>query len=151
MVPSDSGSVSPTIRTLLARSRNVELGPAPLELGLVTGETDLLARALQSLLETAIKFTDSGETVRLIKAEACGGPRLLIEATGRAIPAELLPRFFEVLAIGEAVTPGGDLGLAPVLAERIVRLFGGAVTVENRAPPGIRLCVCLKPPNRQDP
>jgi DNA-binding response OmpR family regulator len=136
---------------VLARSRNVELGPAPLDLGLVAGEAYLLARALQSLLETAVKFANSGEMVRLIKAEAAGELRLLIEATGRAIPAELLPQFFEVLAIGQAVTPGGDLGLAPVLAERILRLFGGAVTVENREPPGICLCVCLKPPNRQDP
>ncbi|MCY2995758.1 MAG: hybrid sensor histidine kinase/response regulator [Planctomycetota bacterium] len=136
---------------VLARSRNVELGPAPLDLGLVAGEAHLLARALQSLLETAVKFANSGEMVHLIKAEAAGELRLLIEATGRAIPAELLPRFFEALAIGETVTPGGDLGLAPVVAERILRLFGGAVTVENREPPGIRLCVCLKPPNLQDP
>ena len=136
---------------VLARSRNVELGPAPLDLGLVAGESHLLVRALQSLLETAVKFANSGEMVRLIKADVCGGPRLLIEATGRAIPAELLPRFFEVLAIGQAVTPGGDLGLAPVVAERILRLFGGAVTVENREPPGIRLCVCLKPPKLLDP
>ena len=123
----------------------------PANLGVVQGVPYYLVRALQSLLETAIKFADSGETVRVINAEACGGPRLLIEATGRAIPAELLPRFFEVLAIGEAVTPGGDLGLAPVLAERILRLFGGAVTVQNREPPGICLCVCLKPPNLPDP
>jgi hypothetical protein len=56
----------------------------------------------------------------------------------------MLTRFFEVLAICECVTSGGDLGLAPAVAERIIALFGGAVTVENLDPPGIRLCVRLK-------
>lgn len=40
----------------------------------------------------------------------------------------------------------GFLGLAPALAERIVTLYGGSLTVENLAPPGIRLTVNLKTP-----
>jgi signal transduction histidine kinase len=46
-----------------------------------------------------------------------------------------------VFAIGEALTPGGDIGLGPPLARRILELFGGAVTIENTDPPGVLLTV----------
>jgi len=60
------------------------------------------------------------------------------------IPEKLIPQFFDVLSIGEAIVPGGDLGLRPAVAERIISLFGGSVTVENLDPNGIRLNVHLK-------
>jgi len=49
-----------------------------------------------------------------------------------------------VFSIKEPITPGGDLGLGPPVAERIISLFGGLVVVENQDPPGIRLKVHLK-------
>jgi len=67
-----------------------------------------------------------------------------IEAKGRTIPDEALPHLFEVFSLNQAVVPGNDIGLAPSVAERIVRLFGGAVTVENQKPPGIIFQVALK-------
>jgi K+-sensing histidine kinase KdpD len=69
---------------------------------------------------------------------------LAIETSGRKIPSQAIPRFFDVLAIGEAIAPGGDLGLGPPVAERIISLFGGSVAVENLDPPGIRLEISLK-------
>jgi signal transduction histidine kinase len=57
----------------------------------------------------------------------------------------MLPRFFDLLAVSVPITGVGDLGLAPALAERILKLYGGAVTVENLEPRGIRLTVRLKP------
>ena len=45
---------------------------------------------------------------------------LLIEADGLAIPLGVLPRFFDLLAISELITPEGDLGIATALAERIL-------------------------------
>lgn len=56
-----------------------------------------------------------------------------------------MPRFFEVFSVSEAIVPGGDPGLAPPVAERIVSLFGGTVSVEDLEPPGIRFTVTLKP------
>jgi signal transduction histidine kinase len=129
---------------VLARSRSVPLPQAPRGTGAVLGRAELLARALQSLLETAIKFSPRGEPVRLAGHRTADAVRLVLEATGLSIPSPLLPHFFDVLAIGETITPGGDLGLATAVAERIVTLFGGSVSVENLDPPGIRLCVNLK-------
>jgi signal transduction histidine kinase len=129
----------------LAQARGVQLPPPPPLPGLVKGVPDSLIRAFKSLLETAVKFARAGTLVRLIHtpnpAEVC----LLIEADGQAVPAVVLPRFFDLLASAAPITGVGDLGLAPALAERILKLYGGAVTVENLEPRGIRLSVRLQP------
>lgn len=57
----------------------------------------------------------------------------------------MLPRFFDLLTTTERIADVDDLGLAPPLAERIVTLYGGTVTAENLATPGIRLTVRLQP------
>ncbi len=127
-----------------ANSRMVQLATVPPNLGLVQGSSDYLARALQSLLETAVKFARAGTTIKLAQKTVPGEITLIIEADGLAIPLESLPRFFDLLAISELITPDGDLGIAPALAERILTLYGGAVSVENMKPPGIRMTVRLK-------
>jgi DNA-binding response OmpR family regulator len=129
-----------------AQFRGVRMMPTPKGLALARGHPNHLVRALQSLLETAVKFAHPGTLVRLAQADAPGETRLFIEADGEQIPPEALPRFFSLLAIAEPITPGGDLGLAPPLAERIVTLYGGAVAVENLQPAGIRLSVRLRNP-----
>jgi PAS domain S-box-containing protein len=130
--------------TEFARSRNVLLVPAPADLRMVCGETKLVAKVIQTLLETAVKFSKAGETVRLSSQSAEGDVALVIEARGRSIPAAELPRFFQVFSIAEPITPSGDLGLGPPLAERTLALFGGSVAVENLDPPGIRFTAKLK-------
>ena len=127
-----------------AKNRNVLLETVPDDPCLVRGEAKLFAKAIQALLETAVKFSRPGETVRLSRQSTGADVVLLIDARGRTIPTEALPRFFQVFSIKEPITPGGDLGLGPPVAERIISLFGGGVVVENLEPPGIRLTVCLK-------
>ena len=127
-----------------ADSRMVQLAAVPPNLGLVHGATDYLVRALQSLLETAVKFARAGTIIKLTRITAPGEIGLIIEADGLAVPLEALPRFFDLLAISELIIPGGGLGLAPALAERILALYGGGVSVENMKPPGIRLTARLK-------
>lgn len=124
---------------VLAKFRGVTLPAMPTNLERVMGEATNLTRAVQALLETAIKFAASGTAVRAMKLEEPGLTGLVFEANGFAVPGDLLPRFFDLLAIAEAITPGGDLGVAPALAERIIRLQGGTVAVENIMPAGIRL------------
>jgi len=55
-----------------------------------------------------------------------------------------------VFSIAEAITPGGDLGLAMPVAQRILALFGGSVAVENEEQSGIRLTVSLQIPAGQN-
>ncbi len=138
----------------LARTRNVHL-PDPLASPRqVRGRPHLMVRALRSLLETAVKFCAQGGTLQCHVSQAEASVHVTIEATGWSIPPEKLPGFFEVLAISDSITPGGELGLAPAVAERLVRTFGGSLRVENTTPPGIRLCLELaaaETPDEQQP
>lgn len=127
----------------MAASRHVTLGAMPAQTPLVLGERKLLLRALRALLETAVRFSQPGETVQVSVEATDHHAKLTIEANGFAIPDEAVPKFFATLATGNALCPGGDLGLDPPVAERIISLFGGEVSVENRNPPGIRFRVCL--------
>ena len=127
-----------------AESRRVTLAPLSAEHSLVVGDEALLVRALHSLLETAVKFSEPGAMVRLAREVDADEIRIVIESEGRTIPESAVPEFFELFSIGEAITPGGDLGIAPALAYRILCLFGASVTVANRNPSGIRLTISLK-------
>jgi two-component system, sensor histidine kinase and response regulator len=111
---------------------------------LVEGDEELLVRALHALLETAVKFSGRGETVRIASGLVCESPSVFIETWGGTIPNGTLAKFFDVFAIGESSTPGGDLGLGPSVAYRILASFGASVSVANRDRYGILLTVSLK-------
>jgi two-component system sensor histidine kinase/response regulator len=142
-------SLSTTLRravestTEFAESRHVTLIPPPTDLEFVLGDEELLVRALRALLETAVKFSEEGETVRLLREEVDDSPAIIIESNGKTIPTPALGKFFDVFSIAESQTPGGDLGLGPSLAHRILSLFGASVSVANRDPAGIRLTISL--------
>ncbi len=129
-----------------AGSRRVTLAPPPagLDLTFVQGDETLLVRALQALLETAVRFSEEGETVRLSHELVSDSIRIMIESHGKTIPSAVIPKFFDLFAIEEASTPGRDLGLGPAVASRILSLFGASVSVANRDPSGIRLTISLK-------
>jgi two-component system sensor histidine kinase/response regulator len=126
-----------------AQSRGVGIELEAGEVGCVVAKRDLLRKAIQALLETAVKFSKSGQVVRVKCQAGLSGVEVLIRSCGR-IPESVLADFFQVFSIGEAITPGGDLGLGPPVSQRIVSLFGGSITVENLEPSGIQLTVVLK-------
>jgi two-component system sensor histidine kinase/response regulator len=130
--------------TAFADSRFVKLIVPATDLGQVVGDEALLAKALDALIETAVKFSEPGEMVRVSLESGPGLQRLIVDSHGRTIPEPHLARFFDLFSIGEALTPSGDLGVRPALAQRILSLFGGSVSVRNREQAGIRLTICLR-------
>jgi two-component system sensor histidine kinase/response regulator len=126
-----------------ADSRGVGIELEPGAGGCVVAKRDLLRKALQRLLETAVKFSKRGEVVRLRCQSGVDGVEVLISSSGQ-IPESAIANFFQVFAIGDAITPGGDLGLGPPVSQRILALFGGSITVENLEPSGIQLRVSLR-------
>ena len=127
-----------------ATTRGVAIAPTVPGQYVVQADEDLLVRALQALLETAVRFSVEGETVRLSEETLPDSIRLIIEGRGKTIPCAVLPRFFDLFAIEEASTPGKDLGLGPAVAYRILSLFGANVTVANGDEYGLQLTVSLK-------
>jgi two-component system, sensor histidine kinase and response regulator len=126
--------------TNFANRRNVKIDVALDHPVAVVGEAILLQKAMRALLETAVKFSTANETLRLQVQPLDNDIIVSIAARGRTIPDKAVERFFEVFSISDPITPGGDLGLAPAVAERIISLFGGRVSVENQDSTG----VCLK-------
>ncbi len=119
-------------------------GPPPALSVPVFGDAEMLRKALEALLESAAKFSEAGSVVEFSESTSETAVTLDIKATGYRLPPELLSKAFDVLVISEATVPGGDLGLKLPLAERIVALMGGSITIENCDPPGIRLSVQFK-------
>jgi CheY-like chemotaxis protein len=130
--------------TEFADSRHVKFTGPSTNWGLVVGDEDLLARAMRSLLETAVKFSEKRMSVDLTHEVVGDTTRVIIESHGLTVSSTAMPKFFDVFSIGEALTSGGDLGLGPAVAHRILSLFGASVSVENLEPAGIRLTVSLK-------
>jgi two-component system sensor histidine kinase/response regulator len=130
----------------LADSRNVTFDTPGTnwDQQLVLGCEDLLVSALHALLDTAVKFSNHKGKIHVAGHAALESQIITIETSGRIVPDHTMSKFFDLFSIAEAITPGGDLGLGPPLAHRILSLFGGSVSVENRCPSGIRLTVTLK-------
>jgi K+-sensing histidine kinase KdpD len=127
-----------------ARSRDVTFAVSGPGMGPVAGDEDLLTRSFFSLLETAVKFSKKGETVDITHELVGDSTKITIDSRGWSITPNAMPKFFDIFSIGETLTPGGDFGLGPALASRILALFGASVGVANRDPAGIRLSVSLQ-------
>lgn len=130
--------------TELAQSRQVTLplaAPACFDVSMIMGDENLLVRALQALLETAVRFSEEGSSVRLAHEVAYDSLSVVIETCGSTVPGSVLPKFFDLFSVDESSTPGRDLGLGSAVAYRILSLFGASVSVANREPSGIRLTV----------
>src|ERR1700723_2869401 len=88
--------------TEFAESRHVTFSLPSASLDLVVGDEDLLVKAFHALLETAVKFSKKGETVRVSSEVGPDSRRVTIESHGRTIPGPALERFFELFSINEA-------------------------------------------------
>ena len=117
----------------------LELPAVPL---LTLGDPAHLRRALENLLDNAIKFTPYGGEVRLRVMRVDERIVLNLWDTGIGIPPEDRPLLFQRFHRGRnaASYPGNGLGLAIVHA--IVEAHGGAVTMSTSAG-GTCFTVCL--------
>jgi two-component system sensor histidine kinase/response regulator len=129
-----------------AASREVRIETLPAEMGRIPAQEDLLEKAIRALLETAIKFSRPGQTVRTMSRRNEVLVELVIQSSAGSIPDQALPRFFDLFSVGESIVGGAVIGLDPAVAQRILALFGGKVKVENRLPSGIQLTISFPNP-----
>ncbi len=122
-----------------AGARQVRLQPPVEDSGLILQGSPLLSRALQAVLETAVKFARPREEVVIRFEEDASEVVLIIQTESGTLPQGAIDDFFSLLAISEASTSAGDLGFGPALAQRIISLFGGSVAVRTRQLTGIEL------------
>ena len=108
----------------------VTIPPEPIPL-----DADLtrLAQVFSNLLQNAAKYTEQGGHVWLT-AERHGGEVVVkIRDTGLGIPAEMLPRIFEMfIQVDRSLERSqGGLGVGLTLVKRLVEMHGGSVEARS--------------------
>lgn len=105
----------------------------------VNGDLAALKRALQNLIENAVKYGGEARWLRVEARLGAGGGRgdveIAVADRGPGIPASDLPHLFEPFYRGSAASsanaPGSGLGLA--LVRHVAEAHGGGVRVEGSA------------------
>ena len=99
----------------------------------VVGDATRLRQVLVNLLSNAVKFTEHGEVLLDVQAEADGALRFDVRDTGIGIPADRLDRLFRSFSQVDASTTReyGGTGLGLVISQRLAEAMGGAVTVDS--------------------
>jgi signal transduction histidine kinase len=133
----------------------LELPPERLQ---VDGDSTRLTQALGNVLGNAAKYTDRGGRIAVNCAQVESEIEIRVRDNGIGIPAELLPRIFDLFTQldrrSDHSTSGLGIGLA--LVRRLVEMHGGSVSaVSAGAGAGsefrIRLPLLLEAMRLEDP
>ena len=106
----------------------------------VSGDRELLRRAIENVLRNAIRHAPSGSSIDVQLEHITGKALISVRDYGPGVPREMLPKifqpFFRVDDSRDSQTGGVGLGLA--IAHRAVMAHRGRLTAEN-ATPGLRV------------
>jgi two-component system, OmpR family, phosphate regulon sensor histidine kinase PhoR len=143
--PNTAVDLAPIVRQVvdglqtLARDRGVEIKVAvPPDTLIVLGERDELIRALENLVENALKYGAAGKRVDITVTRGqtrAGTPeaRVAVRDYGPGIAPEHLPRlterFYRVDVADSRAQGGTGLGLA--LVKHVLNRHGGRLTIES--------------------
>jgi signal transduction histidine kinase len=117
-----------------AASRKIDLqtnlSPTPL---VIMGEPVRLQQIAWNLISNAIKFTESGGSVRVVTERDDSSARLTVEDTGVGIAADFLPHVFDRFrqADGSTSRVHGGLGLGLAIANALAKMHGGRLKVKS--------------------
>lgn len=122
---------------------SLEIQEVPWPLSTVWGDRDMLAAALQNLLDNALKYTAPTGQVQVRAMEDGNAVVVEVADTGPGIPPEDIPYIFDELYRGANSRSVAGSGLGLALVHRIVTLHGGTVSVRSRVGQGTVLTVRL--------
>jgi two-component system, OmpR family, phosphate regulon sensor histidine kinase PhoR len=143
--PNTPVDLMPTVRQvadglqMLARDRGVEIKVSvPAEPLIVLGDRDELIRALENLVENALKYGAAGKRVDLTLSRGqtrAGAPeaRLSVRDYGPGIAPEHVPRLterFYRVDVAESRAQGGT-GLGLALVKHVLNRHGGRLSIES--------------------
>lgn len=136
---------------LLAQGQNLELVWPAADVTPIFGDRELLRRALNNLVENALRHTPPGKNIYLRAQPGPSTCQIIIQDEGSGIPAAELPRVFERFYRGDTARnrqqPSTGLGLSIVRA--IVQAHSGQIQVESA--PGTGATFTLSFPRRVHP
>jgi len=118
-----------------ARKHSLQIGlpEAPLN---VEGDPTRLSQVVLNLLNNAAKYTPEGGEIRLTVEREGEEVLVRVRDTGLGIPADLLPRVFDLFTQGDRSLDRaeGGLGIGLTLVRRLVELHGGSVEAHSAGP-----------------
>jgi PAS domain S-box-containing protein len=121
----------------------VTLPPQPVQLD---ADPTRLAQVLSNLLNNAAKYTDNAGRIRLTAEVQNHHLLIRVKDSGIGIPAEMLPRVFEMFTqVDRSLERAeGGLGIGLTLVHRLVEMHGGTVEARSDGPgKGSEFIVCL--------
>ncbi|MEZ4314494.1 MAG: PAS domain-containing sensor histidine kinase [Polyangiaceae bacterium] len=133
-------------RPLLARAGHLLTVHLPRGPVWLDGDLVRLAQVVCNLLNNASKYTPDGGHIELSAQVAGGEAALSVSDDGMGIPAEMLPRVFDMFAqVNRTLHRSqGGLGIGLALTRQLVEMHGGRVTAESAGPDrGSRFTVWL--------
>ncbi|MFL5370709.1 MAG: sensor histidine kinase [Myxococcales bacterium] len=93
----------------------------------VEGNAALLSRALENLLDNAIRHAGTQVTVTVASDGTLA--RVRVDDDGPGVPAHLMPALFERFARGDSARAAGGFGLGLSIARAIAQAHGGSVVL----------------------
>ena len=111
----------------------VTIPPQPIQL---EADPTRLAQVLSNLLNNAAKYTDQGGRIWLTAERQSGHVLIRVKDTGIGIPAEMLPRIFDMFTQVDRTLERseGGLGIGLTLVQRLVEMHGGTVEAHSDGP-----------------
>ena len=111
----------------------------------ITGDPDLLERAVVNLLSNALKFTPSGGSITVFLESNADGVTVTVADTGMGIPADkidsIFERFYQVE--GALTRRHGGTGIGLALVKEIVDRHGGHIEVKSQIGKGAQFSLIL--------
>ncbi len=106
----------------------------------ISGDPELLRRAVENVLRNAIRYAPRDTTVEVKLMRSGGGVVVEIRDHGQGVPEEALPRIFDPFYRVESDRNrvSGGIGLGLSIARRAVELHKGAIRASN-AHPGLQI------------
>lgn len=125
----------------LARQKRISISNHATDDLLISGDAHLLERAINNLLDNAVRHTPNGGEIVVQSYQEGDKVKFTVRDTGPGFSSEDLERVFEPLYRGESSrsrsTGGSGLGLT--ISRRIVRRHGGELTASNHPDGGALL------------
>lgn len=127
-----------------AGSRHCELQIERVDPTQISGDTELLRRAIDNVLRNAIHHAPENSAIEISLARINGHSALAVRDHGPGVPADLLDRIFQpfVRAEEDRGRANGGVGLGLSITRRAVELHHGRVYAQN-AHPGLRVTIEL--------
>ena len=122
-----------SVQPLLTERRHRVVRTASAEPLYVAGDVTRIVQCVANLLTNAAKFTPEGGRIEVVLRRDGRTGFLEVIDDGRGIPAEMLPKVFELFMQGDRSLDRsqGGLGIGLSVVRRLVRMHGGEIDVES--------------------